>query len=80
MELQYRRVRVPLRGVWANGQKGIVTIPKHAILRLAKRLDGDPGKVIPAFVGDRKILFYPQDLQERTAVLKNYRGNVVLKR
>jgi hypothetical protein len=73
MELQYRRVRVPLRGVWADGQKGIVTLPKRAILRVAAgSIDDDPGKVVPAFVGDRKILFYSQDLKERTAIIKNH--------
>ena len=76
MQLQYRRVRVPVRGVWADGQKGIVTIPKHAILRLAgDALDGDPGKIVPAFVGNCKLLFFAQDLDERTTILKNSRAD-----
>lgn len=75
MKLEYRRVRVPLRGVWADGQKGIVTIPKHAILRTAAGgLDGDPERLIPAFVGERKLLCFAQDLKERTAKVSNYAG------
>ena len=48
-------------------------LPKHAILRLATHdLDGEPDKVVIAFVGDRKMLFYAQDLKERTAIMKNH--------
>ena len=73
MKIEYRRVRIPLRGIWADGQKGIVTIPKHAILRMiADGLDGDPEKLIPAFVGDRKLLFFAQDVKERTAAINGY--------
>ena len=72
MDIQFRRVRLQLRGTWANGRKGTVIIPKHATLRIADDvIDGDADQLVAAFVGDRKLLFSAQDLRERTVQIRS---------